>query len=541
MIRYILIFIIGVFPLLSAPVEFRLSSTEVGKGEILQIDAIASGTNSIHPTSKVFTEGRIKAVYSGIMTETKIINFNASQNTIIKFQIIETKPGKYKVPPITVTMQGVNYTIPDQYFVVSDRLPTPSSPANNPFLQNPLNRLFEQDIVSPWEEGDSFLRFEVSKNKIYLGEPIIGYFILYNKNSKIPFFERNPNESIAFPFFTSELLTGVEISYPNKVSVVKGGKEQEFYTAPYNREIYALTPLKVGKYRVGETKFDLSMNQRMQFLTKTLPVEPKEIEVEQLPPGAPPSFSGEVGEMEIRSDYSGMKVEEGSSWQYKAIVQGYGLCNRVKDPIIDYIPKHFPGRILSLGVQRSQKFIEIKSGEFGFSCEAIFEYSVNINSNSPAFYGEVSYFHPGLQNYDTKKVLFPKLEVIPKSHESLLVEEGEDYSEIMHRFPGWTIAWVIVSFSILLGCSWYYIQKLRPKQVKKFEYLLQLDKIAGSKSGLLLEEALKKNGYGMDGAKYFRELREKYIDVKFTEILTLLDYREKELLNQFITQGDKNE
>lgn len=541
MIKYIFIFLVGVFPLLSAPVEFRLSSKEVAKGEVLEIDAIASGTNSIQPTSKVYTEGRIKAVYSGIMTETKIINFNASQNTIIKFQIVETKPGKYKVPPITVTMQGNNYTIPEQYFVVSDRHPTPSSPSTNPFSGSPLNRFFEQKIESPWEEGDAFVRFQTSKSKVYLGEPIIGYFILYHKRTKVPYFERNPNESIEFPFFTSELLTGVQISYPKKVSLNQDGKEQEFYTSAYNREIYALTPLKVGKYQLGRTKFDLSINQRMQFLTKTLSVEPKEIEVELLPPGSPSSFSGEVGELEIRSEYSGLKVEKGNGWQYKVIVEGYGLCNRVKDPILDFIPSNFPGRILSLGVRRSQKFVAIKDGEFGFHCEAIFEYSVNIDSNSPAFYGEVSFFHPGLKNYDRKKVLFPELQVIPKSEDSKILEKGEDYSEIIYSFPGWKIFWTVSILSIAIGLGWYFMQNLRPKLARRLEYLLEIDKYSGSKSGLLLEDALIKNGYSTDEAKYFRSLRDKYVETKFTEIVRLLDYREKEILNQFIIQGDKNE
>src|SRR5690606_28815161 len=129
-----------------------------------------------------------------------------------------------------------------------------------------------------------------------------------------------------FPFFTSELLTGVKISYPEEVAIDVDGKQALYNALPYNREIYALTPLKVGKFEIGSTKFDYTSSNRIHYMTHSIQSEPKSLEVIALPPNAPKSFTGEVGEMEVDTIYKGNHVELGEPWNFEIKINGFGLC-----------------------------------------------------------------------------------------------------------------------------------------------------------------------------------------------------------------------
>lgn len=500
------------------------------------VDAILEGPGKIQPKSKIFEKGPIKAIYSGMSSETKIINLKTQQSTILKFVIIETKPGDYQVPPIEVVADGKVYQMPETYFTV-----TKESYSTPPGHGGLFQRFFHED--NPVDESDSiFVKFQTSKSKAYIGEPIIGYFIIYYQGRAKPIFERNPNASISFPFFSSDLLAGVKVSYPEQVEVSESGRTGIFATQAYNREIFALTPLKAGKFKIGSTKFDYTYTNRIQFYTNSVHSEAKEIEIIPLPPNPPRQFSGEVGEMEMQLELSGNEVHAGNPWRFQVLVHGYGLCNRIKDPVLDLIPDSYPGKVVSTGVKRTQKFTEIRPNEYGFHCEAKFEYSIFSEKDCPEFWAEISFLNPQTGQYRTKSLQIPALHVLPPRPEALTKKDsaGEERQFVWSEYIQIsTFLWIGLALGFaILG---RFLIRTVPEKIQIQSYLKTVQEVAGSKTGYILEKSLIEKGFGEESAKFFRYLKDKYVDRKISDLFPIIDYREKEILENLVRnqRGEK--
>lgn len=530
-------------------VEFRISSTEVSKGEPLIVEAIVSGTEKVDPTHQEFREGNVSAFYIGTMHETKIINFKTSQNTILKFQISHRIPGQYKVPPITVRVRGNDHTIPDIRFRVQDKVyANPSIPRSTfPGSQVPSffgRYLEDEESEQPWGVGDSRVHFQVTKTKLYEGEPALGYFLFFHRYPTKPQFERNPNASISFPYFKTELLNGVYISHPEKISLAEGegAQTREFFVYPYNREVYALTGLKQGKHIIGLTKFDFLPSGRFTLKSHSLDSIPATVEVLPLPQtGKPRSFTGEVGDFEVSTKSSTTTIPEGGSGTFHIRIAGKGLCDRFQDPLTPFLPDRFPGKIVHIGVRKEKMFQEISKGEFGFLCSAEFDYSVQIYANTPSFEGEVSFFQPGLGKYDTRRVVFPEFHWVERTKQT---EESieRDYSQwgLKSNGLGW-IGWIAI-LGLGVGCGvGYYFYQIHPKRMQIRIYLEGIQNRAGSKSGLLLEKALLSKGMTEEEAKFFRILREKYGDRDIPKLWNLLNNSEQDLIYKYSKKGEHND
>jgi len=515
------------------PIEFRISSVEVAINEPLIIEAISKTGSIPKPVRKQFELGSVIAIYSGIQTETKIINFKATSSTILKFTILQSQPGIYTIPPIQVEENGQIYQIPEQKFTVTKKQYQPPS--------NLLNRFFsgnESQLADDAISETSYVKFHTSKSQIYLGEPVIGYFVFYNKKIRKPFFERNPNESISFPYFTSTLLSGVKINYPEQVDINLNGQIERYFTNPYNREIFALTPIKVGKFNIGKTKFDFTNSQRIHFYTHTIESSPKAIEVLPLPSPAPKSFSGEVGEYEMLIHFPKEAILEGNPWKFNIEIQGLGFCNQFKDPLLLSLPKNFPGKLQSLSVNKNQKFTEIAEQEYGFRCTANFEYSLFLKSNSSSFPFEISFFNPKNGNFQIIKKEFPALTL--KRNPNLSKESKQEIIDYSKEKSISNLHYSIFIFSFLttLCFGYFFWKKFKTGRFQKQnEYLLRIQNIAGQKTGILLEKILLDRGFSQEEAKFWVALRKKYVGEKFTNIFSILEPREKELLSKYI-EGD---
>jgi hypothetical protein len=56
------------------------------------------------------------------------------------------------------------------------------------------------------------------------------------------------------------------------------------------------------------------------------------------------------------------EIQKGNIFRFSILIEGKGLCNRLTDPLLKFIPKSFPGKIESLKVERNKKFAEINKG-----------------------------------------------------------------------------------------------------------------------------------------------------------------------------------
>src|SRR6185295_5647325 len=92
------------------------------------------------------------------------------------------------------------------------------------------------------------------------------------------------------------VLPNSTISLPPRASL-NGG---EYKIIPYDREVYALTALKKGKYQLGSAKFNVKGNLLSYFSPTLKKSLKKTIEVLDIPFPRPKNFSGEIGDYKIK-------------------------------------------------------------------------------------------------------------------------------------------------------------------------------------------------------------------------------------------------
>ncbi|MEM7184261.1 MAG: hypothetical protein AAF518_25405 [Spirochaetota bacterium] len=176
-----------------------MSRQEVAQREPLYAIIEFSGNPDIEPTKPVFSHKGVTAEYVGVEQKITSVNFNVTRKKIIKFRILTTKKGSLQTPELQILVNGKPRKFPPQTFLVNQkkysRPPRPRSILDRFFSSDPFQ---ERNYIEP-SENDLLVFFHTSKSVMYVGEPIIGFFKVYYKNMDQPYFERNQNQTLAFP------------------------------------------------------------------------------------------------------------------------------------------------------------------------------------------------------------------------------------------------------------------------------------------------------------------------------------------------------
>ncbi|MCX7998698.1 MAG: BatD family protein, partial [Leptospiraceae bacterium] len=265
------------FNFLQAEPLIRLSKEKVLKGEPLYLELEFKGKPNLEIPQKVITQSNVTLEYLGSQDNLSIINGKVSQERTLKFRVVTSKDGKLQTPPFTILENGSPIPIPSKAFEVSKQRYV-HEPQNLDDFDSIFNRMLgpqkrQGDTYNP---TDSHILFKVNKQRAYVGETLVGYYLFYLRNMNGWFLERNQQSNPEFPFFTSELLPNVNIEAPS-TDEYKGITYNLF---PYQREVYALTPLRKGKYKIGKTNF-LLVDGGLEsiFSQKSIDAEPIEITV----------------------------------------------------------------------------------------------------------------------------------------------------------------------------------------------------------------------------------------------------------------------
>ncbi len=225
--------------------------------------------------------------------------------------------------------------------------------------------------------GDD-LRLVLSLNKrnVVVGEPIIATLKLYVQNSAIGGFE-----DIKFPTFNG--FWSQEIEAPQQIQFARENVDGEIYNAALLRK-YMLIPQQVGALKIdpaelvcqvqvrssasshGRSLFD-DFFDSYQTVRKRLRTDETVVSVDNLPAGAPASFTGAVGSgfsCTIEAMPEGLKTHEASS--LKVRVAGRGNVNLIAPPKVTF-PSDFE-------VYDMKKTEHITTDESGTSGYIIYEY-----------------------------------------------------------------------------------------------------------------------------------------------------------------------
>ncbi len=247
------------------------------------------------------------------------INGHMSKKDTISFILSPEKLGKITIPSLKVKAGDKEYiTKPIEIEVVKGSILSKKRGMGNTF--DPFQDFFDDDFFAPPKPRrvgpeDIFIRTEISKKKVYVGEPVLIKFRLY---TTVPITQLGLQEAPSFQgFLAYDIDTNQRIRF--QPSIIAG---KRYNTAVIYKKV--LYPTKSGELVIKPLSFVLNAQADFFFGKRVIrKSEPLRIEVLPLPE-APDDFSGLVGNFNIQAKVDTEKAKVGQSISFKIIVSGKG-------------------------------------------------------------------------------------------------------------------------------------------------------------------------------------------------------------------------
>jgi len=334
----------------------------------------------------------------------EIINGQVSQTfTLIYTYILQAeKEGKYRIGSAEVKVNGKIFaTAPFEIEVVK-----------NEASSNQTSRGSSSSATSS-ESGDLFVRVEISKQSVYLGEALVATTKLYTRGIGVSGFE-----DMKFPSFNG--FWSQEIETPKQFVFQRENLNGKVYSVGVIKK-WLLFPQQKGKIKIDPFILDCVIQVRgsapqnifddffasAQVVKKRLVSPVSVVSVRDLPTNKPASFTGAVGSFTIESsiDRASLKANEAASYRIK--ISGNGNLKLISAPKIS-----FPPDFESYDPKITESIKSQSSGSTGYK---IFEYPIIPRSSGdftiPAL--EFSFFNPQIGSYSTIRTSAVSVKVLP--------------------------------------------------------------------------------------------------------------------------------
>jgi len=324
-----------------------LSSSETVVGETVELQIKVTGPGDARPPEEISIDG-LEIHGTGQSRQFEIHNFSTSSSVTYNYTILPLRAGKFTIPPQIVHAGGSLLRTPELTLNVADS-PGRSSNAR-PSRGTQSQSLRASDLV--------FAELIVPKKTAYVGE-------IVPVQIQMGFDPRVRPRLIEPPEITGQGFTAQKLQESGQNSETINGR-------PYEVAIYktAIAAARAGKFEVGQVKakaqvlvprarsaprtrsrspfdlFDLDdpfsdpffsnpfaqMGERREVEIKS---EPVALEVKPLPPNAPPSFSGAIGNFTMTTDAKPKSVQVGDPITVTTEIAGRGNFDRVNAPVVE--------------------------------------------------------------------------------------------------------------------------------------------------------------------------------------------------------------
>jgi hypothetical protein len=336
------------FALADSPsVTAVLSNSETAVGETVELQIKVTGPGDARPPEEISIDG-LEIHATGQSRQFEIHNFTTSSSVTYNYTILPLRAGRFTIPPQTVRAGGNLLRTPELTLNVAD-VPGRSSAAR-PSRGAQSQSVRASDLV--------FAELIVPKKTAYVGE-------IVPVQIRMGFDPRVRPRLIEPPEITGQGFTAQKLQESGQNSETINGR-------PYDVVTYktAIAAARAGKFEVGPVKakaqvlvprarnaprprsrspfdlFDLDdpfadpffsnpfaqMGERREIEIKG---EPVGLEVKPLPPNAPPSFSGAIGNFTMTTDAQPKSVQVGDPITVTTAISGRGNFDRVNAPVVE--------------------------------------------------------------------------------------------------------------------------------------------------------------------------------------------------------------
>lgn len=479
---YSLFFCLIPFPtIFASDVDFQFFPNEFSLGEHAKLEVRAHGDKMFRALKTNIKQNGVRVRFIGSGTETQIINFKVSKSQILNFYVDTESEGTFKLPEVTVEYDNKTYISPPTQFKVSKR----SKHSQNQFF-NP----FPMEIDDEPSDESPEVSFHTNKSVFYKGEPIVGYYVLYYNGYRQPFLERDPNQSISFPYFLSETLRQVSVQI--EPEVFRNNRLKK--TLVYDKEIYGLTAIKPGRFQIGKTKFISGDSLRFNSLQETVDTTPATVTVLDLPPNKSNEFTGAIGNFKLNLTNFPKSIHQEETAYFEITIEGEGGYEGISP-----LPQSNP-KIQLISQTKNKTFQKLDSGDYGFYSVVKFLYGYQTQSQgkiqvSPYLF---SFFSLKENRYKTLSIQFPEMVVLPKKKRELQTLPKES------NLPNPPSIFLLVFLAVLGVFSYLgYKSYTHTKQSKEF---LEMVQSFGKKRNVFLTDYLEKNGVSTENSQLLSKL-----------------------------------
>ena len=324
-----------------------LSNSETVVGETVELQIKVTGPGDANPPEEISIDG-LEIHATGQSRQFEIHNFSTSSSVTYNYTILPLKAGRFTIPPQTVRAGGSLLRTPALTLNVAD---SPGNLSNaRPSRGTQSQSVRASDLV--------FAELIVPKKTAYVGE-------IVPVQIRMGFDPRVRPRLVEAPEITGQGFTAQKLQESGQTSDTINGR-------PYDVVTYktAIAAAHAGKFELGPVKakaqvlvprarsaprprsrspfdlFDLDdpfsdpffsnsfaqMGERREVEIKS---EPVALEVKPLPPNAPPSFSGAIGNFTMLTDAKPKDVQVGDPITVTTEISGRGNFDRVNAPALE--------------------------------------------------------------------------------------------------------------------------------------------------------------------------------------------------------------
>ena len=283
---------------------------------------------------------------SGRSTSIQIINGKRTKSVQSTYTYVlrPVGTGRYSIPSATAKLDGKEISSREKSIQVaaagaashSSQQQSQSSGGNA--AQQP------QRQQTGIQDSDIFLKMELSRTKVVVGEPVIATLKLYQRVNVAGF------ENVSFPTFNG--FWSQEVEAPTNIEFAREVVDGQIYNAALLRK-FVLIPQQQGPIKIDPAEMVCLVNVRVssaghsifdgffddyRTIRKKVSSGAATVNVSPLPSGAPASFAGGVGTFDISARVSKDTLKTHEAASLIVTVSGKGNVSLLETPKVNFPP-----------------------------------------------------------------------------------------------------------------------------------------------------------------------------------------------------------
>lgn len=283
---------------------------------------------------------------SGRSTSIQIINGKRTKSVQSTYTYVlrPVGTGRYSIPAATAKLDGKEISSQEKSIQVAaaGAASQPSSQSSQSSGGNAAQQSQRQQTGI--QDSDIFLKMELSRTKVVVGEPVIATLKLYQRVNVAGF------ENVSFPTFNG--FWSQEVEAPTNIEFAREVVDGQIYNAALLRK-FVLIPQQQGQIKIDPAEMVCLVNVRVssaghsifdgffddyRTIRKKVSSGAATVNVSPLPSGAPASFAGGVGTFDISARVSKDTLKTHEAASLIVTVSGKGNVSLLETPKVNFPP-----------------------------------------------------------------------------------------------------------------------------------------------------------------------------------------------------------